>query len=85
MPDTGNALKEFITQEFLQGRPQTQLDDDTNLLEEEIIDSLGIFLLLGFIQEKFGVAIDPEDVTLDNFETVGTIAELVQQKRTSVT
>lgn len=85
MADTASVLREYIAQEFLQGRPHTPLQDDTNLLEDEIIDSLGIFLLLGFIKERFDVAIDPEEVTLQNFETVQAITELVDQKRTSVT
>ncbi|HJU81953.1 MAG TPA: acyl carrier protein [Acidimicrobiia bacterium] len=73
-------LKEHIAAEFMSGAPATQLEDQTRLIDEEIIDSLGIFLLVNFIQEKFGVDIDPEEVTIENFETVAAITELVSPK-----
>jgi acyl carrier protein len=51
-----------------------------NLLEEEIIDSLGIFTLVSFIEDKFGVSVDPEEVNLENFETVDSVTKLVESK-----
>lgn len=82
MADTKQVIRDQITQEFMQDRPAQTLDDHTNLIEEEILDSLGIFLLLGFIKERFGVEIDPEDVTLENFETLDAIVQLVASKQT---
>jgi acyl carrier protein len=81
MSETRRILRDQIAKEFLQGRPASDLADDTNLLDAEIIDSLGIFLLLGFIQEHMGVAIDPEDVTLENFQSVEAMARLVDAKK----
>ncbi len=48
--------------------------------EEEIIDSLGIFVLISFIEEQFNVKINPDEVVLDNFETIDTIKFLVMSK-----
>ena len=79
--DIKDALREHIIAEFMDG--QGSLDDDTALIEQEIIDSLGIFILLGFITERFGVEIDPEDVTLDNFGSINAIAVLVDEGRRS--
>lgn len=71
-------IKTRIVTEFMGG--QGELSDETRLVEEEIIDSLGIFLLLGFIKERFGVDVEPEDVTMDNFATVSAITNLVEAK-----
>jgi acyl carrier protein len=71
-------IKSRIVTEFMDG--QGDLSDETRLVEEEIIDSLGIFLLLGFIKERFGVDVEPEDVTMDNFATVSAITNLVEAK-----
>jgi acyl carrier protein len=57
------------------------LTPTTHLLEEEIIDSLGIFLVVGFIEERFGLVIDPEDVTIDNFTTLADIDAFVRAKQ----
>jgi acyl carrier protein len=80
MADTNQVLKERIRSEFMADSDR-ELTDDTPLIEEEIIDSLGIFLLLGFMKEHFGVEVDPEDVTLENFSTVNTIVALIEGKR----
>lgn len=80
MSEVREAVKEQIRVEFMDGR-DGELSDTTRLIEDEIIDSLGIFLLLGFITERFSVEIDPEDVTLENFATVDDIVLLVETKR----
>ena len=43
---------------------------ETDLLQEEIIDSLGVFTLIGYLEQRFGVKIDASEVDLDNFRTV---------------
>lgn len=73
-------IYEYIVQEF---KPEMTLDSNSLLIEEGIIDSLAVFTLIGFIEEQFGVRIDPEDVTLDNFRTVVAIRDLVESARSS--
>lgn len=79
MSNVSTVIKERIVAEFMGG--SGSLDDNTLLVEEEIIDSLGIFLLLGFIKERFGVEVDPEDVTMENFATIQAITNLVEKKQ----
>ena len=71
-------IKSRIVTEFMGGKGD--LGDETRLVDEEIIDSLGIFLLVGFIKERFDVDVEPEDVTMDNFATVSAITNLVEAK-----
>ncbi len=78
MADVMPALRQFIMEEFV--RDGSPIDETTNLLEQEIIDSLGIFTLIGFIEDRFGVRVAPEEVNLENFETLAAIASLVDQK-----
>ncbi len=80
MSDIKQAVREQVISEFMDGQGD-KLTDETRLVEEEIIDSLGIFLMLGFIKERFGIEVDPEDVTLDNFASVNTIVDLINGKR----
>ena len=77
--DIRPAIVAYINEEFV--IDDTDVDIATaNLLEEEIIDSLGIFTLVSFIEDKFGVTVEPEEVNLDNFETVEAVANLVLGK-----
>ena len=78
MAEIKSAIKDFISDEFV--TDGSDIADDTNLLEEEIIDSLGIFTLVSFVEDRFGVKVDPEEVNLENFETLTAIESLVQGK-----
>jgi acyl carrier protein len=77
--DVRAAITEYIQTEFVRNASTVDLDS-ANLLEEEIIDSLGIFTLVSFIEDRFGVAIEPEEVNLENFETVAAVTKLVESK-----
>jgi len=76
--DVREEIKKYISEEFA-GSADVDLDT-VDLLEEEIVDSLGIFTLISFIEEKLGVAIDPTDINLDNFQNLDTITALVEGK-----
>ena len=69
------TIKDYVAREFAQG--VDDLTTTTNLLEKEIIDSLGIFLLVGYIKETLDVEIAPEDINMENFETIDAIARLI--------
>ncbi len=75
------VLKEFIAEEFMFDRPASDLSNDLSLIQEGIIDSLGIFMLVSFIDNQFGVKVEPEDVVLDNFETINKIKDLITARQ----
>ena len=45
------------------------------------LDSMGIMQLLLVIEDRFGVAIDPADLSRANFSTAEKIATLVAEKK----
>lgn len=75
------SIREHVQREFMDDRPDVVLTTDTDLIAESIIDSLGLFILLSHIEEQYRVEIEAEEVTFDNFRTVGTIADLVRSKQ----
>lgn len=56
------------------------LADDFPLIENGVIDSLGILEVVQFIEREFGVEVADEDLVLDNFGTLDSIARLVGSK-----
>jgi acyl carrier protein len=78
--DIRNTIHEFVTRECLQDRPDFVLADHTNLLKEHVIDSLEIFMLSTFLEEKYGIVIEAEDVVIENFETLVAVSNLVEAK-----
>ena len=76
--DIQNVIKNYIVQELMYDRPETDLTVDTLLIEEEIIDSMGIFRLITFLEEQFSFTLKHEEVVLESFETITAIAALVE-------
>ena len=68
-------IAQFIVENFLYDDPEFNLTDDFPLFEERVIDSMGIFRLVTFMNEEFGVIVQPDDIVIDNF---GTVADMVQ-------
>ena len=54
---------------------------DTPLVEDGIIDSMGIMDLLGFIESSFDVTPEEDDLTIENFESVAAIKSFIENKR----
>jgi acyl carrier protein len=50
---------------------------DTDLIESGLIDSLGLIELLAALEQEFQVALDQEELDVDDFRTVERIAALV--------
>lgn len=53
------------------------LSHEQSLLESGAIDSVGIFELVTFLENEFGLSIDDEHIVPANFETVTAIAAFV--------
>ena len=81
MDSIEQAVKDFIVKEFLFDKPGQHLESDDLLVASDIIDSLGIFMLVAFLEKRFGVGVQPDDVILENFETVTAIKRLVEARR----
>lgn len=78
--DTTEILRDYIVQERLLGRIPAGFDDNFDLLDAGILDSLAMTNLVVFIEEKFQVHIEDHELVPANFESVVTITSLVKSK-----
>lgn len=56
------------------------LTSDDNLFETGALDSTGVMELIMFIQEKFGVTIEVEEVIEENFESIRAVEKMIKAK-----
>lgn len=70
-------MKEQIAQFIHEINEYEDFEDDTDLFESGILDSLSLVVLINRIEEEMGVFIPEEVVSLKNFATVEKIASLV--------
>jgi acyl carrier protein len=75
---TAEVIRSFIAAELASDGPAVDLD--TPLVSGEVLDSMAILELVGFLEEEFEIVLAAADVTVDNFETVERIARLVETK-----
>jgi acyl carrier protein len=78
MSEVRAKIKKYIQDEF-PASVDTDLDT-VDLLEEEIVDSLGIFTLISFIESTFGLTVNPVDINLENFHSLDSITALVEKE-----
>jgi acyl carrier protein len=75
---TTDRIRAFIVDEL--GWQGEVLTDDFPLLENQVIDSLGLFRIVGFLETEYGVQIPDDQLVPDNFATLETIAGLVEPR-----
>jgi len=74
-------IRAFIVENFLLGK-DSGFDNGESLLESGVIDSTGIMHVVAFLEERFGITVDDEDMIADNLESVNRIASFVERKQT---
>jgi acyl carrier protein len=73
--DIKDAIKKYFA-----GFYKKPLNNSDNLFAKSVLDSLGIVGLITYLENKLHIAIEPEDITEENFATIETIAALAQKK-----
>ena len=81
MDKINDTVKGFIAKEIIHGSVTEELDPELGLLEEGILDSLGLQQLITFLEQQYGITIDDEDLMPENFESVNAIAALVAKNQ----
>jgi acyl carrier protein len=81
---TQSALKDqirtFILENLASVKGITSFQDDESLMDNGVIDSLGIFRLVSFLEEELGVRVSDEEINPENLKSVDTIEQLVIAK-----
>ena len=76
MEEISKKIRDII----MELQPYVEFDHNTNLLEEDVLDSVSILVLIQEMEELFGIMVDPEEITENNFKTLDNIVELVTRK-----
>jgi acyl carrier protein len=77
-----DAFASFFVQEGTV-RGEAVVTPDTDIIAEGLVDSVGIFKLIAFVEESFTVTIQPNEVLLENFQTLRALRNLIVKKMDS--
>ena len=73
-------VRTFVTSNFYVADPST-LEDEASLLDRGIIDSTGVLEVIFFIEDKFGVKIEDNEMLPDNLDSIDRIANFIARKK----
>lgn len=71
-------IENFLLDEIAVGLDKRSLDPGENLLEQGLIDSLGLMKLITFMEGAFGIKILDDEIIPENFQTLNSMVSLVE-------
>ena len=74
------ALREYITGSFLPSAGLDTFNDDDSFMEKGIIDSTGVLELLEFVEERFNIRVEDEEVIPDNLDSLNKLTSFINRK-----
>jgi acyl carrier protein len=73
------TIRKFIYEKFPLAKSR-KLEDSSRLLEEGVLDSLGVLELVNHLQDELGIPIEDEELVPENFASIDAIAAFVEAK-----
>lgn len=73
------SVKEQICAILKEIKPNKNLEDITNIVEGGYLDSFEIMNLIMALTETFGIDIDFEEITAENFNSLDAITAMVER------
>lgn len=75
-----DQIREFVRENLAHAKGISNFTDEESLTENGIIDSLGIFRLVSFLEDTFGVRLGDEEITAENLNSIDIIEQFVVSK-----
>ena len=75
------TVKNFVLNEFLPGEDPAALTDTTALVTTGILDSIAVLKAVTFLENQFGITIEPHEAVVENLNTLSDITRLVISKK----
>lgn len=70
--------KEEVIELLKEIKPEVDFEEDTELIESGLLDSIDFVSIIGKIEEKYGVEVSPDLIDPDNFINVDSIVAMLE-------
>lgn len=78
-----NQLREYLLTELNLPLQPEELQDDTLLVSDRIMDSISSLMLVEYLEKTFDISFEPHEVTAENLDSLNIIEAFVNQKQVS--
>ena len=79
--DIVKTVRTFIASNFYLSDKFKGLDPDLSLMDTGIVDSTGILEVIEFLEEKFEIAIENNEIIPQNLDTISNIDKFIRRKK----
>jgi acyl carrier protein len=76
-------INSFVISNFLFGQSH-DLKPEDSLLEKGVIDSTGVLELVAYLEERYAIKVEDDEVIPDNLDSTRNIATYVERKLSCV-
>ena len=77
--DARAQIRGYVMSHFHLARTR-DLGDEDSLLDAQVIDSLGILELVGYLEDAFAIQVTDDELTPENFASIGALARFVSRR-----
>lgn len=81
MDEIQAAVHDYLLKTFLPGEDPAELTGRTPLITGGVLDSISTLKLVVFLEERFGITVEPHEAGVDQLDTIDQIGHLVARKR----
>ncbi len=74
-------IRGFVVENFLFGDGAPLRDDQMSLLDNGIMDSVGVMELVAFLEGDLGLGIDDQELVPENLDSIDNLVGFVTRKR----
>lgn len=72
------TIKNYIKENTF--KEADKIQEDTLIFQEGFFDSMGFVMLIDFLENKFGIKTNDDDLIEENFESINAINQFVERK-----
>ncbi len=78
--ESENAIKDTVRRFISTSSNISDLDDDNNLFESGVVNSLFAVQLMTFIEKAFAIEVGMDDLDIENFKSLNATTAFVMRK-----
>jgi acyl carrier protein len=75
-----DELRQFVTDNFMYGKPYEGFADDDSFIERGIMDSTAVMELVAYLEKRYRIAFDDKDLSPDNLDSVNRLVRFVKSR-----
>ncbi len=76
-----DQIRGFVVENFLFGDTEPLKDDEMSLLDNGIMDSVGVMELVAFLEQDMALSIDDSELVPENLDSIQNLVGFVTRKR----